>query len=137
MTTFSPEEVEYLRSLPAVESVSPRRIVYTDRFKRACVLGYLEGDSPTRMFRDARLDPAILGYRRIEGAIARWKRSVTPEDLARADMAELATLPAPVAEAARPIVNRLEHRIDDLESEMRELNEKVTELAEEEAALRH
>lgn len=43
---FSPEEVKYLKSLPAVAEATSRRITYTDDFKRYCVTRYNEGASP-------------------------------------------------------------------------------------------
>lgn len=72
---FSPEEVKYLQSLPAVAQVTPVRIIYTDDFKRYCIEHYEHGDSPVRMFRDAGLDPALIGYKRIERCIARWRNA--------------------------------------------------------------
>ena len=69
---FSPEEVEYLRTLPAVVRVTERRITYSDAFKNACVRRYLAGESPVKLFREAGLDPAIIGHKRIERCFARW-----------------------------------------------------------------
>ena len=43
---FSPEEVEYLRTLPAVVRVTEKRITYSDAFKNACVRRYLAGEPP-------------------------------------------------------------------------------------------
>lgn len=72
---FSPEEIKYLKSLPAVAEVTEKRITYTDDFKRYCVSHYNEGASPVRMFREAGLDPALIGYKRIERCIARWREA--------------------------------------------------------------
>lgn len=72
---FSPEEIRYLKSLPAVAEVTSRRITYTDDFKRYCLCRYAEGESPVRMFREAGLDPALIGHKRIERCIARWRES--------------------------------------------------------------
>ena len=71
--TFSPEEIKYLKSLSAVAEATAKRITYTDDFKRYCVVHYNEGASPVRMFREAGLDPALIGYKRIERSVARWK----------------------------------------------------------------
>jgi len=73
--TFSPEEIKYLKSLPAVAEATAKRITYTDDFKRYCVVHYNEGASPVRMFREAGLDPALIGYKRIERCLARWRES--------------------------------------------------------------
>lgn len=70
---FTDDELDYLRGLPAVERVTPLRIVYTDDFKRACLSRYLMGDSPVRMFREAGLSPELVGYKRIERCFSRWR----------------------------------------------------------------
>ena len=81
--TFSPEEIKYLKSLSAVAEATAKRITYTDDFKRYCVVHYNEGASPVRMFREAGLDPALIGYKRIERCIARWKEN--PDELSTVD----------------------------------------------------
>lgn len=73
--TFSPEEIKYLKSLSAVAEATAKRITYTDDFKRYRVVHYNEGASPVRMFREAGLDPALIGYKRIERCLARWRES--------------------------------------------------------------
>lgn len=73
--TFSPEEIKYLKSLSAVAEATAKRITYTDDFKRYCVVHYNEGASPVRMFREAGLNPALIGYKRIERCLARWRES--------------------------------------------------------------
>lgn len=77
---FSPEEVEYLRTLPAVVRVTERRITYSDAFKNACVRRYLAGESPVKLFREAGLDPAIIGHKRIERCFARWREHALDGD---------------------------------------------------------
>ena len=72
---FSPEEVKYLKSLPAVAEATSKRITYTDDFKRYCVTRYNEGASPVRLFREAGLDSALIGYKRIERCLARWREA--------------------------------------------------------------
>lgn len=89
---FSPEEIRYLKSLPAVAEVTAKRITYTDEFKRYCIRRYNEGASPVRLFRDAGLDPALIGYKRIERCIARWRAAQSRN--MRADLAVLAKTPA-------------------------------------------
>ncbi|MGJ0652223.1 hypothetical protein ACR74F_08955, partial [Bifidobacterium longum subsp. longum] len=74
--TFSPEEIKYLKSLPAVAEATAKRITYTDDFKRYCVVRYNEGASPVRMFREAGLDPALIGYKRIERCLVYFVKSV-------------------------------------------------------------
>lgn len=73
MVVFSGELVAYLRSLPAVAGVSSTRIVYADWFRRDCVRRYRAGEHPVDLFREAGLDPKLIGYKRIERAFARWR----------------------------------------------------------------
>ena len=89
---FTLKEAAYLRSLPAVKEVSATRITYSDRFKVECVRRYLKGESARKIFRDAGLDPSLIGAKRIERCIARWKQD---EQL----MAE-GSMPTPVAKMA-------------------------------------
>lgn len=70
---FTLKEVAYLRSLPAVKEVNATRITYSDRFKVECVRRYFKGESARKIFRDAGLDPSLIGTKRIERCIARWK----------------------------------------------------------------
>lgn len=94
--TFTKEEIAYLYSLPAVSRVVNGRISYSEAFKRECVRQYLLGRSPARVFREAGLDPQLIGYKRVERCMARWRerygdavRESLPEDPeARADAVE-------------------------------------------------
>lgn len=72
---FTQTEMHYLRMLPAVANVTSSRITYSDDFREAATARYLRGDSPVRIFRDAGLDPKLIGYKRIERAFARWRGS--------------------------------------------------------------
>lgn len=73
---FSAEEVAYLKTLPAVADATVKRILYTEEFKASCVQRYAQGESPVAIFREAGLDPALIGYKRIECAIARWRKAM-------------------------------------------------------------
>ena len=70
------EELQMLRDLPAVANVSKDRITYSNAFKQVCVIRYLAGESPTKIFREAGLTPELIGYKRIERSVARWKAAV-------------------------------------------------------------
>ncbi len=72
---FSSEEMQLLRGLPAVANVTRDRITYSDIFKQVCTIRYLAGESPTKIFREAGLPPDLVGYKRIERSVARWKES--------------------------------------------------------------
>lgn len=91
---FSVREVEYLESLPAVERVRSGRIVYSDDFKRECIRRYNAGESPVEIFREAGLDSSLIGYKRIERCIARWRDRFAPDDEDNAGQRSGAT-PAP------------------------------------------
>lgn len=70
---FTQTEVYYLNTLPAVERASMDRITYSKEFQVRCMAQYLRGNGPTSIFASAGLDPKIVGGKRIERAIARWK----------------------------------------------------------------
>lgn len=74
--SFSADELQMLRKLPAVANATKDRITYADTFKRVCVIRYLAGESPTKIFREAGLPPELIGYKRIERSVARWKAAV-------------------------------------------------------------
>ncbi|MBW3095506.1 hypothetical protein KIH75_09235 [Bifidobacterium sp. 64T4] len=71
---FTIKERAYLSSLPAVKNVSATRIKYEDWFRTECMCRYEAGESPVAIFREAGLDPELIGYKRIERCIARWKK---------------------------------------------------------------
>ena len=70
---FTAKTRKYLGSLDAVESVTQYRICYSKEFRDDCMCRYAEGGSPAAIFREAGLDPKIIGYKRVERCIARWK----------------------------------------------------------------
>lgn len=70
MTGFSDAEMALLSGLDAVAWVTRTRITYKDSFKRDAVTRYRRGESPVRIFREAGLDPRIIGNKRIERCIA-------------------------------------------------------------------
>lgn len=49
------------------------RITYSRDFQVRCMAQYLRGNGPTSIFASAGLNPKIVGSKRIERAIARWK----------------------------------------------------------------
>lgn len=70
---FSQTEIEYLGSLPAVESVTENRITYSRDFQINCMSRYLQGERPSAIFTSAGLSPLVVGKKRVERNIARWK----------------------------------------------------------------
>ncbi|TPF92567.1 hypothetical protein BW14_08485 [Bifidobacterium sp. UTBIF-68] len=71
--SFTPEQVRYLGSLPAVSTVGPNRIRYERGFAAACLKRYRQGAAPTELFRKAGLEPELIGRKRIERCFFRWK----------------------------------------------------------------
>lgn len=67
--------LEYVRGLDAVADATPTRITYALWFKRRVVKGLREGLSPASMFREAGLGSEVIGYKRIERAVYRWRRN--------------------------------------------------------------
>lgn len=121
MTGFSDAEMALLSGLDAVAWVTRTRITYTDSFKREAVTRYRRGESPVRIFREAGLDPRIIGNKRIERCIARWKREPpdagTTRPHAPASDAGRGGRPAPmnVVLAQTMRINALEERLRRLE----------------------
>ncbi|NEG78650.1 transposase [Bifidobacterium avesanii] len=70
---FLPEEVEYLKSTSAVKNATANRITYTDSFKRMCLRRYRAGESAAIIFESVGLPSSLIGAKRIERSIARWK----------------------------------------------------------------
>nr|WP_244568530.1 hypothetical protein [Bifidobacterium eulemuris] len=111
---FSAEEVRYLRKLPAVANVTRSRIMYSEAFKRSCLRRYFAGESPVRMFREAGLDPSLVGYKRIERCFARWKAQAKKEGmeqyLAGADGSDAADFSATLFAANESMPSREKKR---------------------------
>ena len=132
---FTRKQAAYLRSLPAVERVVDGRVTYSESFKRHCMRRYAAGESPAVIFREAGLDSSVIGYKRIERCIARWRKTVMPS------MKESGELtPESIAEEASGVVNpesepfrmsyeklleRQINRIDELEHELSSLRRQL------------
>lgn len=97
---FSDEEVHLLRRLAAVTNVTNTRITYSSAFRQMCMRRYLAGESPAKIFREAGLDPDLIGYKRIERSVARWKT------------AALTTLAHAAHKQPRPIARHNDRIID-------------------------
>ena len=72
--TFTEQEIESLEALPAVAHASASRIVYSHEFQLYCMHRYLHGEKPSVIFASVGLPSRLIGYKRIERAINRWKR---------------------------------------------------------------
>ena len=93
---FSRAEIEYLRTLPSIDAVTDSRITYAREFQIDCMRRYLQGEKPTAIFISAGLSPSVIGHKRIERNIARWKRDediiCTPSVISRARASSITSL---------------------------------------------
>ena len=71
--TFTSEETAILRTSPAVIGTTSRRITYASWFRRYAVIMSRRGERPADIFRGVGLDPGILGTKRIERCMNRWR----------------------------------------------------------------
>ena len=71
--TFTSEETAILRTSPAVIRTTSRRITYASWFRRYAVVMSRRGERPSDIFRGVGLDPGILGTKRIERCMSRWR----------------------------------------------------------------
>lgn len=78
------ETINYLRALPEiVRRVQGGRIYYTNFFRVQATARYAMGDRPVDIFRDNGIGPEVIGYKRIERCIARWREN--PAELSSVD----------------------------------------------------
>lgn len=106
--------VEYVRSLPAVANATSDRITYTEEFKHRVAAGRRRGESPVAMFREAGLGPEVIGYKRIERCVARW-RTLEPDG----SIQDYAPMGVVLAQEAR--INGLEERLGQVTEVLRGL----------------
>lgn len=76
---FSINERAYLRQLPAISNVTENRIMYTKAFRNECMRRYLAGESATAVFREAGMPPELIGHKRIERCVARWRNNCSDD----------------------------------------------------------
>ncbi|MBW3088779.1 hypothetical protein KIH77_08570 [Bifidobacterium sp. 82T24] len=75
MTGFDDEARHLLEALDAVDYVDERgHIHYTTAFAQHAVEEYYRGKGPKRIFVEAGFPVEIIGYKRIERALQRWRR---------------------------------------------------------------
>lgn len=74
---FSSEEIEQLRTNPAILRVSAKSITYTLAFKEHAVAEYEIGATAREIFRRADLDRALLGIDHPKNCLKRWRSAVS------------------------------------------------------------
>ena len=80
---FTQDEREYLLELDAVRDVSGGRICYADAFKIEAMARYRSGERPKAIFESAGLLVEMIGYKRIERSMARWRENDLEDILAK------------------------------------------------------
>ena len=70
---FNEHQRRILESNPNVASVSDRAIQYTSEFKIRAVKENLSGKGPAQIFIEAGFDLDIIGIRKAQSSLSRWK----------------------------------------------------------------
>lgn len=65
--TFDNKQIKMLLNSPHVANVSCNSISYTKEFKEWAWQRYCDGIAPKQIFRDAGIDPLVLGLNRVKG----------------------------------------------------------------------
>lgn len=73
---FSEDEIRMLRGLDAVDSCGERRIIWNHAFIERAKERLAAGESPTDIFRRAGVGPEVIGHKRIERCVARWRKQI-------------------------------------------------------------
>ena len=76
---FDKEERQYLCGLPAVDSCTESRINWNSEFIGKVQSEIETGAHPTEIFRKAGVGPEIIGRKRIERCVARWREKARKE----------------------------------------------------------
>jgi len=71
---FNEHQRRLIEMNPNVTSVSDRAIQYTPEFKLKAVQENLQGKGPSQIFREAGFDLEIIGTKKAQSAISRWKK---------------------------------------------------------------
>lgn len=71
---FTDNQQENLLKNPYIKTVSEKSITYTKEFKEIFAEEYISGKNPSQILIEMRIDPHILGYRRINGIVNRIKK---------------------------------------------------------------
>lgn len=86
---FTNAEITYLRGLSAVSTVTPTRIIYSEKFKRRFIREHRNGKRPSEIFREAGLPVVIIGRKRIERCTYRWTKDGNYKDTVSSDGEEI------------------------------------------------
>jgi transposase len=70
------DQIECLLKSGHVSNCSPTQISYSKEFKILAVRQYDEGKTPTQIFREAGLDPDLVGKYVPDNCLRRWRRKL-------------------------------------------------------------
>ena len=78
-TSLNRETLSEVRSLKAVKNVTDSgRIFYSESFRKTALKKYKDGVKPVQIFCEAGFPLDVLGIKRIEKCMARWRNCDTP-----------------------------------------------------------
>lgn len=86
MADFTSEQIRILQGNNAVQAVTRTRISYRKWFQVWTIRQDRRGVRPVVIFTDAGLPPKLIGYKRIERCMSRWRRKYGNTDLDAIDM---------------------------------------------------
>lgn len=86
MASFTDEQMRLLKGNDAISEVSRTRIYYREWFQMQAIMKNRLGMGPTRIFTEAGLPPSLVGYKRIERCMSRWRRKYEGFDLTELDV---------------------------------------------------
>lgn len=72
---FTLEQQELLRRNPQIAKVSEKAITYKDSFKLIAIEEYMKGKTPSEIFRQAGINPEIIGSENPKRCLLRWRKS--------------------------------------------------------------
>ncbi|SIN84503.1 Transposase InsO and inactivated derivatives [Carnobacterium alterfunditum] len=72
--TFTPKQIQFLKTNPYVKNVSEKSITYSDEFKRHFVSESLDSKTAKQLFFEAGFDLEMLGESRIKAFSKKWRK---------------------------------------------------------------
>ena len=70
---FTQEQQNLLLQNPYITKVTEKSITYSEKFKLHAINEYAKGKTPTEIFREAGLEPKIIGSKNPGRSLSRWR----------------------------------------------------------------
>ena len=70
---FTQEQQHLLSQSPCITKVTEKSITYSEDFKLHAINEYAKGKTPTEIFREAGLEPKIIGSKNPGRSLSRWR----------------------------------------------------------------